>query len=225
MYIPAANREDDPAELKRFMRENPLCALVSISKQGLLASHIPVVLHESESGFGVLRGHVARGNQQWRDIDPRLESLAIFTGPQHFISASWYPGTQTHGREVPTWNYVAVHAYGQLRAIEDRAWIVEHVSTLTDRHEAIADVPWKVSDAPPEFIAKMAGAIVGLELEITRVEGRWKASQNRTEDDAKEVMAALERMGTPASVTMRDLIRDRRPQGTPKTLPYEEGDE
>ena len=119
MYIPAANRETDPSELQRFMRENPLCALVTMSTHGLVASHIPVVLHKSESGVGILRGHVARGNSQWHDFDAAVEALAIFTGPHHFISASWYPGKKTHGREVPTWNYVAVHAYGQLRAIED----------------------------------------------------------------------------------------------------------
>ena len=107
------------------------------------ASHIPVVLHEGESGFGVLRCHVARGNSQWRDFEGSVEALAIFTGPQHFISASWYPGKKTHGREVPTWNYVAVHAYGRLRAIEDPEWILEHVRTLTDQQEVIVEVPWQ----------------------------------------------------------------------------------
>ena len=222
MYIPAANRESDPAELRRFMRAFPLCALISMSSQGLVASHIPVVLHESGSDFGVLRGHVARGNPQWRDLDPAVEALAIFSGPQHFISASWYPGAKIHGREVPTWNYIAVHAYGKLRAIEDPAWILEHVTTLTDQQERIAAVPWKVSDAPPEFIAKMTRAIVGLELRISRVEGRWKASQNRVEEDAAAVMTELDRLGTPESATMRDLIRERRPHGTPTALPYQD---
>jgi len=225
MYIPAANRESDPSELRRFIRGNPLCALVTMSAHGLIASHIPVVLHESETGFGVLRCHVARGNSQWRDFDAAVEALAIFTGPQHFISASWYPGKKTHGREVPTWNYVAVHAYGQLRAIEDPEWILEHVRTLTDQQEVIAQVPWKVSDAPPEFISKTSRAIVGLELQITRVEGRWKASQNRQEEDALAVMAGLDQVGTPESAVMRDLIRERRPPGTPEALPYQDADE
>ncbi len=225
MYIPAANRESDPAELRRFMRENPLCTLVSMSSHGLVASHIPVVLHESEISLGVLRCHVARGNSQWSDFDDRVEALAIFTGPQHFISASWYPGVKTHGREVPTWNYVAVHAYGQLRVIEDPAWILEHVKSLTDQEEAMAAAPWRVSDAPPEFIAKMTGAIVGLELQIKRIEGKWKASQNRRDEDAVAVMAALDRVGTPESAVMRDLIAERRPKGEPMPLPYQQADE
>src|SRR6185437_14939634 len=100
MYIPAPNRENDVSELRRFIRANPLCTLVTMTGQGLIASHIPIVLHESASGFGVLRGHLARGNSQWRDCDPSVEALAIFTGPQHFISASWYPGTTIHGKEV-----------------------------------------------------------------------------------------------------------------------------
>lgn len=217
MYIPSANREDDPAELRSFMRAHPLCALVSVSGRGLVATHLPVVLHESESGFGTLRGHIARGNTQWRELDPRVEALAIFTGPQHFISASWYPGKKTHGKEVPTWNYVAVHVYGQLRAVDDPEWLLEHVKCLTDQQEVIAEVPWKVSDAPAAFIDKMTRAIVGLELQISRIEGRWKASQNRREDEALAVMAGLDQVGTAESVAMRDLIKERRPNSSLET--------
>jgi transcriptional regulator len=218
VYIPAANRETDPSALRRFIRQNPLCALVTMSAHGIIASHIPIVLHDSESGFGILRGHVARGNFQWRDFDAAVESLAIFTGPHHFISASWYPGKKTHGREVPTWNYVAVHAYGQLRAIEDPHWILEHLRSLTDQQEVITEVPWKVDDAPPEFIAKTSLAIVGLELQITRVEGNWKVSQNRQDEEALAVIDGLNQMGTAESAAMCNLIRERRPLATPKAL-------
>ncbi len=212
MYTPIANREDNPGTLKAFMRENPFCSLVTMTKAGLIATHLPTVLRETGDGFGVLQGHVARGNSQWREFSPDVEAMAIFTGPQHYISANWYPGKQTHGEEVPTWNYVAVHAYGQLRSVEDPQWIIDHVSSLTDQAEIISPVPWKVSDAPPEFILKMARAIVGLELEITRVQGRWKASQNREENEADSVMTALDQLGTPASAAMRDLIDERRPR-------------
>lgn len=211
MYIPVANREDDISEMRRFVRANPLCTLVSMTARGLVASHIPVVVHESEAGFGVIRGHVARGNFQWRDFDPNVETLAIFTGPQHFISASWYPGKKTHGREVPTWNYVAVHAYGRLRAIEDHDWLLEHLKSLVDENERIVEVPWSVSDAPPEFIARQMRAIVGIELEVTRVEGKWKASQNRNDEDAAAVISGLQRLGTPSSEVMSELVRERRP--------------
>jgi len=212
MYIPSANLESDVSTLREFVRKNPLCALVSTTSQGLFVSHIPVVLHEREDGFGVLRGHVARANSQWRDFKADEEALAIFTGPQHYISASWYPGKKTHGREVPTWNYVAVHAYGHLRVFEDTDWLLEHLSTLTDENEKDAEDPWKVSDAPPEFIAKLTRAIVGIELDVTRVEGKWKVSQNRNDEDAAAVMAGLDRLGTPASEVMRELVRAGRPR-------------
>ena len=211
MYIPAANREEDISELRRFVRANPFCTLVTMTARGLVASHIPIVLHETASGFGVLRGHVARGNSQWRDSDAGVDALAIFTGPQHFISASWYPGTKIHGREVPTWNYVAVHAYGRLRVVEDHDWLLDHLKTLVDENERIAEVPWAVSDAPPEFIARQIRAIVGIEIEVSRVEGKWKASQNRNDEDAAAVMAGLRSLGTPSSEAMWELVRERRP--------------
>ena len=212
MYIPALNREEDISELRRFVQSNPLCTLVSMANQGLIASHIPIVLHESASGFGVLRGHVARANSHWRDLNADVESLAIFTGPQHFISASWYPGKNTHGREVPTWNYVAVHAYGHLRVVEDQDWLLAHLKTLVDENERIVEVPWSVSDAPPDYIANQMRAIVGFELEVSRVEGKWKASQNRTDEDAAAVMAGLRTLGTPSSEVMQELIKQRRPR-------------
>lgn len=211
MYIPAVNREDDISELRRFVQANPLCTLVSMTGRGLVASHIPVVLHETASGFGVLRGHVARANSQWRDSDAGVEALAIFAGPQHFISASWYPGKKTHGREVPTWNYVAVHAYGRLRVVEEHDWLLDHLNSLVDENERIAEIPWAVSDAPPDFITWQMRAIVGIELDVSRVEGKWKTSQNRNDEDAAAVMAGLRSLGTPSSEAMCELIRERRP--------------
>jgi transcriptional regulator len=212
MYTPQINAENDLPALQQFVRENPLCALVTETRRGMVASHIPMMLHEDEGGFGVLRGHVARANPQWQDFTASEEALGIFTGPQHYISASWYPGKKTHGREVPTWNYVAVHVYGLLRTVEDPVWLLEHLGTLTDKNEVIAEVPWKVADAPPEFIAKLSGAIVGFELQVSRVEGKWKASQNRNDQDAAAVMEGLEGLGTPASAEMRRLVRERRPR-------------
>lgn len=211
MYIPAPNREDNVSELQRFIRANPLCTLVTLNGKRLVASHIPVMLHESASRFGVLRGHLARGNSQWRDCDTDVEALAIFTGPQHFISASWYPGTRTHGEEVPTWNYVAVHAYGSLRTIEYPNWLLDHLTTLVDENEQIVETPWSVSDAPPEFIASQMRSIVGVEIDVSRVEGKWKASQNRNDEDAAGVVAGLSSLGTAASEVMSELIRKRRP--------------
>ena len=212
MYTPKFNAETDLSTLQHFVRSNPLCALVTETEQGMVASHIPMVLHQDEFGSSVLRGHVARANSQWQDFVAHKEALGIFTGPQHYISASWYPEKKTHGREVPTWNYVAVHAYGQLQAIEDPRWLLEHLRTLTDENERIVELPWRVEDAPPEFIAKLSRAIVGLELRVARFEGKWKVSQNRSERDAEAVMEGLETLGTPESAVMRDLVLARRPR-------------
>ncbi len=212
MYIPAVNREEDISELRRFVNANPFCTLITLSGRGLVASHIPVVLHPSASGFGVLRGHLARGNPQWHDLNANVEALAIFAGPHHFVSASWYPGAKTHAREVPTWNYVAVHLYGRLRVIEDHDWLLDHLRTLTDENERIAEIPWSVSDAPPDFIAQKMHAIVGVELDVSRVEGKWKVSQNRNDEDAAAVINGLRSLGTSAAMTMCELVQERRPR-------------
>ena len=214
MYTPQINTENDIPTLHQFVRNNPLCALVTETARGMVASHIPMVLHEDKTGFGVLRGHVARANPQWQDFTATEQALGIFTGPQHYISASWYPDKMTHGREVPTWNYVAVHVYGPLRAVEDPAWLLDHLRTLTDINEVIAEVPWKVSDAPPEFISKLSRAIVGLELQVSRFEGKWKVSQNRNDRDAAAVTEGLYSLGTPASDAMRKLVQARRPRSS-----------
>ncbi|WP_446742724.1 FMN-binding negative transcriptional regulator [Silvibacterium acidisoli] len=209
MYIPRHNAENDLPTLRKLVRDHPLCALVTQTTSGMVASHIPMVLHEQDEGFGTLRGHVARANTQWRDHIADAEALGIFTGPDHYISASWYPGKLEHGREVPTWNYVAVHVYGELRVIEDPAWLLDHLRSLTDTHEAASKAPWRVDDAPPEFIANMMRGIVGVELAVTRVEGKWKVSQNRDERDAAAVVAGLDELGTSESATMSRLVMER----------------
>ncbi|HEY0262952.1 MAG TPA: FMN-binding negative transcriptional regulator [Granulicella sp.] len=211
MYTPAANRESSTPILWQFLRENPLCALVTQTAQEMVATHLPMVLEEDGSPFGILRGHIARANMQWQQATLSAQALAVFTGPQHYISASWYPGKHVHGKEVPTWNYVAVHAYGRLRIVEDTDWLIRHLTALVDQSEVIVETPWRLSDAPPEFIRKMAGAIVGVEMPIERLEGKWKVSQNRSDEDAAAVMRGLDALQTPESATMKELIRSRRP--------------
>jgi transcriptional regulator len=213
MYTPSINAEHEPQVLKQFIRDNPLCALVTQTANGMVASHIPMVLHDEGYEFGTLRGHVARANSQWHSFTSP-EALGIFTGPQHYISASWYPGKITHGKEVPTWNYVAVHVYGQMRVIEDPAWLLEHLRTLTDQSEVVAETPWSVDDAPPDFIAKLSKGIVGIEIQVTRIEGKWKVSQNRTDTDIIGVAAGLDTLATPESAVMKDLIHARRPKNS-----------
>ena len=166
MHTPKINAENDVLTLQNFIRENALCTLVTQTEFGMVASHIPMVLHTEAGELGTLRGHVARANPQWKDFVGSQEALGVFTGPQHYISASWYPDKAIHGKEVPTWNSVAVHAYGILRVVEDPAWLFEHLRTLTDANEVIAEIPWKVADAPADFISKLSCGIVGLELPV-----------------------------------------------------------
>ncbi|HEY1742603.1 MAG TPA: FMN-binding negative transcriptional regulator [Granulicella sp.] len=206
MYIPKTNEEKRIPVIHELMRAHPLASLVTMTASGPFASHIPMVLEADGTEFGVLKGHISRANTQWRDLTPDVDALAIFAGPQHYISASWYPGKHEHGKEVPTWNYAVVHAYGPLKVIQDADWLLKHLEGLTDIHEAASPVPWKVSDAPVTYIKTMLNGIVGLELPIRRLEGKWKMSQNRTERDRRAVVEALDTIDTPESRATKALV-------------------
>lgn len=192
--------------MRELMASHPLAALVTMTASGLFASHVPMVFEEDGSELGVLRCHISRANMQWRDLAPSVDALAIFSGPAHYISPAWYPGKEEDGREVPTWNYAVVHAYGPLQAIEDGPWLLRHLERLTNIHEAGSPVPWRVSDAPEDFIAALLKGIVGLELRIRRLEGKWKVSQNRTMEERAGVIAGLTRLNTPESLAMKALV-------------------
>jgi transcriptional regulator len=206
MYIPYANQEDRVSVMRSLIADSPLATLVTLSSTGLFASHIPMELRDDGSEFGVLQGHVARGNAQWRDFDSNVDALAIFAGHQHYITPNWYPGKLEHGKEVPTWNYVVVHAYGPLRVIDDSEWLRKFVTKLTDTHEARSPVPWKVTDAPEDFVNAMLKAIVGVEIPVRRMQGKWKVSQNRTESDREGVVKGLTQRNTPESLAMKELV-------------------
>jgi transcriptional regulator len=175
---------------------------------GLFASHIPMVL-EQNGAMGRLKGHISQANTQWRDYTPSVEALAIFSGPQHYITPSWYPEKQETGKVVPTWNYVVVHAYGHLRVIEDGEWLMAHLEKLTNTHEAGFSIPWKIGDAPADYIAALAKGIVGLEMDIQRIEGKWKVSQNRSERDRIGVAEGLADLNTAESMAMKALVEKR----------------
>src|ERR1700683_1988192 len=136
MYIPRHNERESVSVLHALIVSRPLGTLVTLGASGLFASHIPMVLEDDGSPFGVLKGHISRANTQWRDLVPTVDALAIFAGHQHYVSPNWYPETKEHGKEVPTWNYVVVHAYGPLKVIQDADWLLAHVTSLTDVHEA-----------------------------------------------------------------------------------------
>ncbi len=208
MYIPKANEEKRVSVMRDLIVAHPLGTLVTLGASGLFASHIPMVLEDDGSQFGVLQAHIARANPQWRDIVPAVDALAIFAGHQHYISPNWYPGKKEHGKEVPTWNYAVVHAYGSLKVVEDERWLLTFLNKLTNIHEAGSPVPWKVSDAPREFIKSLLNGIVGLELPIQRLEGKWKVSQNRTEEERMGVIEGLSKLNTPESLAMKALVEE-----------------
>jgi transcriptional regulator len=208
MYIPRAYKEDRVPVLHKFMEDQPFASLITMGTSGLFASHIPMVL-ESNGSMGRLKGHISRANTQWRDYSPSVEALAIFAGPHHYITPSWYPEKQETGKVVPTWNYAVVHAYGHLKVIEDTEWLMAHLKDLTGIHEAESPVPWKVGDAPADYVASLVKGIVGLEMVIERLEGKWKVSQNRSEQDRSGVARGLAELNTAESLTMKALVEKR----------------
>jgi transcriptional regulator len=210
MYVPQQFDETDVTVMHRLIRSHPLGTVVTMTAAGLDANHIPIVLQAGPGPLGTLHGHVSRANPLWREASPSVDALIIFQGPDAYISPSWYPAKQEHGKVVPTWNYVVVHAHGRLRAIDDPAWVRAHVEQLTQTHESHRSVPWQVTDAPADFIASLVKGIVGLELVVTRLTGKWKVGQNRSAADREGAATALESEGTGAARAMADLIRGQR---------------
>jgi transcriptional regulator len=207
MYVPAHFEETRPDVLNRLIHDHPLAALVTLGSDGLNANHIPLELDPAAAPLGTLRGHVARGNPVWRDFSRDVEVLAIFQGPQAYISPAWYQTKRETGKVVPTYNYIVVHAYGPMRIVEDRAWLRRLVERLTSRHEAGKPEPWKVTDAPADFIEQMLGAIVGIEIPLTRLVGKWKASQNRPAVDREGVVKALAEMEDGGARAMSGVVK------------------
>lgn len=190
MYIPKAFAETDIPALHALMDQTRLAVLVTHGEQGLRASHLPL-LRTSEGEHGTLYGHLAKANPQWRDLAAGAEALVIFPGADAYVTPSFYPGKAEHHKVVPTWNYQAVHAYGQAEVFTDPEPLRQLVSDLTRRHEAARPAPWSVDDAPQDYIASMLRAIVGFALPVRRLEGKRKLSQNRTAEDQAGVRAGL----------------------------------
>jgi transcriptional regulator len=189
MYLPRHFEPPDAAALAALMRDHPLATLVLTTPDGTTADLVPLEFAPGEGEHGTLRGHVARANPLWRKAG--APALAIFHGPQAYITPNWYPSKREHGKVVPTWNYTMVQARGTLRAIEDAAWLRVLVGRLTTRHEANLPQPWAVGDAPDDFIQQMLRAIVGIEIALTSLIGKWKVSQNRSEPDRLGVVDGL----------------------------------
>jgi transcriptional regulator len=195
MYNPTHFAETNPATLHALMRAHPLGAWVMHDGQQLMANHVPWLLN---ADTGVLQGHVARANPAWRLCAAGAPCLVIFQAEQSYITPSWYPSKREHGKVVPTWNYAVVHAHGRARAMDDPAWVHTNVQALTTQHEAREAKPWHVSDAPTDYIEQMLKAIVGIEIVIERLEGKWKVSQNRAQADKAGVVVGLQARGDEA---------------------------
>jgi transcriptional regulator len=190
MYNPAPFVEERTEVLHAFLRQNPLATIVTNGAEGPEATHAPVILHPETGAQGVLRCHFARANKHWQSLDS-APVLLVFQGPDHYVSPSWYPSKQEHGKVVPTWNYVAVHVRGRGRVFEDSEELVAHVRDLTALQERNFELPWSVDDAPADYIQNMARGIVGVEITIESIEGKWKMSQNRPPADRRGVVAGL----------------------------------
>ena len=194
MYIPKRFAEPETPELHRFIDAHPFATLVT-GNDGLYATHLPLVLRADDGPFGTLEGHVARANPHQARIGIDTAALVIFAGEQTHITPTWYPSKLTDARVVPTWNYVAVHAYGTVNRIEDAAFLHAHVERLTVRHEAARGSEWRTDDPPADYVAQQLKAIVGVEVRIALLEGKWKMSQNRSEADVDGVIEGLRRAG------------------------------
>ena len=195
MHMPQF-RVDDPARLQALMAAHPLGTWMTTAPDGALrADHVPFLFDATRGEQGTLLAHVSRANPVWRDLagaeGAAGQSLVVFHGPQAYVSPSWYPGKQAHGKVVPTWNYAVVHVHGRARAVDDRAGLLALIERLTAEHERAMPVPWRLDDAPAGFIDQLLGAIVGIEIAIERIEGRFKMSQNRSEADRHGVAAGL----------------------------------
>lgn len=210
MYLPRHFQEERLEELTAVVREHPLATLVSMGEDGLYATHLPMLWDPEPAPFGTLIGHVARPNPHGRTVRAGAESLAIFVGAAGYVSPSWYPAKREHGKVVPTWNYVAVHAYGEVRWIDDAEWLRSLVTRLTDRHEAPFAEPWRVTDAPEAFLEQMLKGIIGVEMPISRIEGKWKLSQNRPAADVDGTIAGLEARGDAGSAALAAAMAKRR---------------
>ena len=191
MYVPKHFEVTDVKELHELIHDYPLATLVTMSESGLNANHIPMHINAAPQPYGTLQGHVARANPLLEDIHGENHSLAIFHGPNAYITPSWYETKKEHGKVVPTWNYVVAHVYGTLQVVDNPAWLRTQLETLTDQNESQFSEPWAVADTPTEFTEKLLESIVGIEMKITKLLGKWKVSQNQPVQNRESVIAGL----------------------------------
>ena len=207
MYLPKLFEERRPEILHSFIREHPFGAFVVMTADGLDANHIPFEIDPEPAPFGTLHCHVSRANRVWRDFSPDTEALAIFQGPNTYITPTWYPSKHETGKDVPTWNYIVVHARGPLRVIDDPKHVRAHLEKLVARNEAGRPEPWHITDAPADYIDKQISLIVGLEMRLTSLVGKWKLGQNRTLPDRHGMLKGLTEEGSPDTAAVAAAVR------------------
>jgi transcriptional regulator len=205
MFLPDHFRVEDIPEMHTLMRARPFAGLVSMTPSGLYGTHLPTVL-KGEGPFGTIECHLSRANPHWKDLAGGGEAMMIFQGPDGYVTPNWYATKAATGKAVPTWNYAIVHAYGRPAVMDDKEWLKRHVTELSDQQERSEAHPWKVSDAPDSYIDVMLRGIVGFRFEITRLEGKWKMSQNREAQDREGVVKGLGARGAGGDLEMARLI-------------------
>ncbi|MHA6162882.1 FMN-binding negative transcriptional regulator [Pseudomonas sichuanensis] len=208
MYNSKPHQEHDLGRLHQHMLQTRLATLISHGEQGLLATHLPVLVATAEGEFGTVYGHLARANPQWHDLAQGAEALLVFPGADAYVSPGFYPSKADNPKVVPTWNYTAVHAWGPAAVIHEPASLLDIVSRLTDRHEQSREAPWRVADAPADYLDGMLRAIVGIRLPITRLQGARKLSQNRSAQDIAGVRAGLAASADPVDNQLAAHMRD-----------------
>lgn len=206
MYTPPHFREDDPAAVARFLASHPLACIVAHVAGELVANHVPLVLRSRADGGRILSGHIARANDLWRSLPDGSAVLAVFAGADRYVTPAWYEAKATTGEVVPTWNYAVVHVHGRVTFFHEPERLRALVDVLTAEHEAPRAEPWAVADAPAAYVDRMLRGIVGLEIEITRVEGKFKSSQNRSAEDRRRIDAGLAAADVPAA-DREELVR------------------
>jgi transcriptional regulator len=211
VYLPSHFREERTEVLHSVIRACPLATLVVAHGAGFEVNHVPCLLREGPDGAPAIHAHVSRANPLAKLAGAGVPAVAVFTASEGYVSPSWYPAKAEHGRVVPTWNYIVVHAHGSLRAIDDVAWLRGQVEALTRAHEGAREHPWAVSDAPEDYVASQLQGIIGLELAIARLEGKWKLSQNRALTDRIGVAEGLESEPGEGPATLARRVRDALP--------------
>jgi transcriptional regulator len=206
VYVPEHFREDRLESIEAVIRDHPLATIVVFVEGRFEANHIPLILQSGEHSLRVLQGHVARSNPLAEHARQGAAYLSVFQGGSAYVSPSWYPSKREHGKVVPTWNYVAVHVHGRMRAVDDVVWIRDQMDRLTQQQESQLETPWSIDDAPAGYIQRMAQGVVGIELTIEHIEAKWKTSQNQSSENRAGVIAALSHSNRDSDRHMAEIV-------------------